>query len=198
MLEGLQGQPLAQAIVHAAGPHCVEHLVVVGGIADHGYVLMVLGRGAQQGHAADVDLLDRIGQGYVRSSHGLRKGVEVADDEIDRRQAVRFQLGQVLRRAAGENAAVHGRVQRLDAAAQDLGEAGDVADVLHGQPGLPQRLRGAAAGDQLNLQVAQAACQIDQPGLVRYADQRSMDGHRSPLLPSGVKYCASASATPWL
>ena len=40
--------------------------------------------------------------------------------------------------AAGEDAAVDARVQRLDPAVQDLGEAGHLADLDHGHAGLAQ------------------------------------------------------------
>ncbi len=56
-------------------------------------------------------------------------------------------LGQV---AAGQDAAVHLRVQGLDAAVEHFREAGVVADFGDRQAGVAQQLGGAAGGQQLD------------------------------------------------
>ena len=105
---------------------------------------------------------------------GLHERVEVHDDEIDQADAVRAGGLEVLGVAAtGEDAAVHQRVQRLDAAVHHLGKAGDVGDVGDGQAGLGQRSGGAAGGDQFEAARSQAGGQFDQSGLVGNAQQGS-------------------------
>ena len=52
---------------------------------------------------------------------------------------------------------MHAGVQRLDAAVEHLGEAGDFAHVLHGEPGLPQRARRPSGGDQIPLERVEGA-----------------------------------------
>ena len=60
----------------------------------------------------------------VEAADGLLEGVEVDADEVDRLDPVSGEVGDVLRHvAAGEDAAVHRRVQRDDAVAEHLGEA---------------------------------------------------------------------------
>jgi len=83
------------------------------------------------------------------------------------------QLGQVPRRAAGQDAAVDGRVQGLHAAAQDLRVAGDLLHRGDRQPGRGQRPRGAAGRDQLEPQPVQPAGQLDQARLVVDAQNRT-------------------------
>ena len=67
----------------------------------------------------------------------------------------------------GEDAAVDGRVQRLDPAVHHLGKAGDVGDVDDRQPGVGEGLGGAAGRDQLDPERGQAAAEIGEAGLVR-------------------------------
>jgi len=76
------------------------------------------------------------------------------------------QLGQVPRRAAGQDAAVDGRVQGLHAAAQDLRVAGDLLHRGDREPGRDQRPCAAAGRNQLEPQLVQPAGQLDQARLV--------------------------------
>ncbi len=76
------------------------------------------------------------------------------------------QLGQVLRRAAGQDAAVDRRVQRLHAAPRISGKPVIWSTWVTGQPCGAQCPRGAAGRDQLEAQLGQAAGEFDQAGLV--------------------------------
>lgn len=49
---------------------------------------MVLGRAAEHGRAADVDVLDGVLEGAVRLRDGGFERVEVHDDEVDELDAV--------------------------------------------------------------------------------------------------------------
>ena len=80
---------------------------------------------------------------------------------------MRLELHHVAREpAARQDPAVHVGVQRLHAAAEDLGEAGEVYDrpdrdlVLAEQPG------GAAGGDDLDVQRREPARQLHDSRLV--------------------------------
>ena len=68
--------------------------------------------------------------------------------------------------AEGEDARIELRVQRLDAAAHDLGEAGEVLDRPHREAGLLELPRGAARGDDLDAETGAAftAVTVVQPG----------------------------------
>src|SRR5262249_32655928 len=108
-LPGGQGQP---AVVL---PHLVEHLAVLLGGGDHGHVVIVLGGGAQQGGAADVDVLDDLLVGPARPGDGGLEGVEVDHHQVDRLDAVLGHGGGVLGIVADvQDAAVDARVQGLD------------------------------------------------------------------------------------
>jgi hypothetical protein len=68
--------------------------------------------------------------------------------------------------ADGEQAAMDGRMQRLDAAVHDLGKAGDVRNVPDGYALRRDRLRRAAGGDQLDASRMERAGQLGEPRLV--------------------------------
>ena len=98
---------------------------------------MVLGGGAQQRHAADVDRLDGVGHRHIGIGHGLLEGVEVDHHQIDRHDRVLVELGEVGSAGPiGQDAAVNPRVEGLDAAAEDLREAGDGRHLVDGDSDL--------------------------------------------------------------
>ena len=109
---------------------------------------------------------------------GLDEGVEVDDDEVDRRDALSLQLRHVLRQvAAGEDAAVDDGMERLDAAVEDLGEAGELGDGLDGDAGVGEGLVGAAGGVELDAEGGEAAGEVGEACLVVDADDSL---HRNP------------------
>lgn len=114
---------------------------------------MVLGRGAEEGDAADVDLFDSLGDRRRRDAgDGLVERVQVADDDVDRGDLLGVEVGRVGGDVAGEDAwrggsyfsprsfkralrreeeltAVDGGVEGLDSSAEHLRSLGDVRDI---------------------------------------------------------------------
>jgi hypothetical protein len=167
LLEGLEGVALAAllrdlAVVLELG----QQVVVVVGVADDGDAGVVLCGSAQEGDAANVNLLDGLGDGDVDAGDGLGEGVQVADDKVDLVDAVGRQVRVVRVEVAGEYAAVDGRVQCLDAAAEHLGGLCDGRDVLDGEVCLADHLGGAARGQQADTALVQALGQVEQARLV--------------------------------
>ena len=156
-----------------------EHLRVVGRIDDHGHRFMILGRGAHHRRAADVDVLDGIRVGAVGFGDGLREGIEIHHQQVDGRDVVLRHDG-VVDAAAAQQAAMHARVQRLDAAVHDLGKAGIGADVDYREARVAQGAGGAAGAQQLDLACGQRAGELDQPRLVgnRQQGPANRDEHR--------------------
>ncbi len=118
------------------GSQLGQHLPVMRGCGEHGDGIVVLGGRADQGRAADVDVLDAIGKGGAARHRGFER-VQVDGDEVDRGDVVlchlRDMFGQV---AAAEDAAVDLRHQGFDAAVEDFREAGVFGDFLHRHAGL--------------------------------------------------------------
>ena len=111
---------------------------------------VVLGRGANHGRTADVDVLDGVFQRHASLGDGRGEGVEVHADQIDGRDAVRCYGRQVFWQVAtGQDAAVYLRMQRLDAAVEHFREAGVVADFGDGQAGVTQHLGSAPVDSRL-------------------------------------------------
>ena len=69
------------------------------------------------------------------------------------------------------------RVERLDPAVQHLGEAGEVRDLPHGEPGVGQGQVGAAGADQLRAHGLESPGELHDARLIRHADQGTPWSH---------------------
>src|SRR6185369_13071937 len=94
--------------------------------------------------------------------------------EIDRWNACSLDRADVLLGIAPrENTAVNLGMQRLDPAVEHFRKAGVGADVDYGNPGIAQRRSCAPRRQNFDIERSQGAREIDDAGLVGYADQRS-------------------------
>ena len=84
VLEGLLGQPLALGERQVALLQLLQHDRVVGRVDDHDDAGEVLGRGADHGRPADVDVLQGLFQGDAFFGDRLDEGVEVDGHQVDR------------------------------------------------------------------------------------------------------------------
>jgi hypothetical protein len=109
---------------------------------------MVLGRRSEHCGSADVDVLDRIGLGARGVPGDLLEWVEVHDEQVDELDAVRAQR-RIVRARTREQAAVNLRMQRLDAAVHDLGEARELRDADDRHAGFAQQRRRSTRRDDL-------------------------------------------------
>ncbi len=164
--EGLAGEraPLVQVEVS------LQSAGVVGGVHEDDHAGEVLRGRAQHGGPADVDVLQGLGLGHAARDR-LAEGVEVDAHEVDGVDAVRGELREVPLVAPREDAAVNAGMQRLDAAVEDLGEAGDVADGGGVQARLAQGGEGAAGGDEVPAPLGEASREVDDAGLVADAQE---------------------------
>ena len=167
----------------------IEHGGIIGGLDDDSHIGMVLGCGADHRRAANVDVLDAVV--IVRAlGDGFLERIKIHDEEIDRLDVVRLhRRGMVLVGADRQQAAMHARMQRLDAAVHHFGKAGQVGDIGNGEPRVLQRLGGAAGGDEIDAERGQRAGEFNQAGFVgnrqqSAGDAAGMTGH--PLLMSLV------------
>ena len=88
------------------------------------------------------------------------------------------------------------RVQRLHAAAEHLGEPGDVGDLGDLDAGLAQRRRGAAAGDELRRRARRSArASVDDARLVVDRQQRAADLRRAHAVPPGYERCRPSTTS---
>ena len=136
----------------------------------------VLRRRADHRRPADVDVLDHLGLVDPAAGGRLLERVEVHAHEVDELDLVLLRgdhVGRVV--AAGEQAGVELRVQRLDPPAHDLGEAREVVDRADLEPGRLERLGGAAGGDDLDAELGEALGEVDDPRLVGHGEHRAAD-----------------------
>ena len=127
--EGTAGQFAAVAqFTHPAffGQYGLQRSVVVTARYDH-YVGEVLGRGADEGDATDVDLFDDE-VFFLGVGHRFFEGVEIDDDQVDLGDVVFSELAQVILLAAGQDPPVHFGVKRFHPAVENGRVAGKVFD----------------------------------------------------------------------
>ena len=158
------------------GAHLGQDGVVARRARDHGHALEVLGRGAQHGRAADVDVLD-AGAEIGAAFHRLLEGVEVHHHHVDHLDAVLGRLGHVgLVVALGQQTAVHARVQRLHATVHHLGELRHVVDGRDRHAGVLERAGGAARRDDFRPElVDERAGEVRNAALVRNGHEHALD-----------------------
>ena len=147
-------------------------------VDDDADVGVVLGRRPHHRRPADVDQVDARVAG---------ERVEVDDDQRDRRDVVVLEVAAVVGVVrVGEDPAVHLRVQRHDAVAEDGRQPGDLGDVGHRDAGLGDHPRRTAAGQERPAELVEATGEVGDPGLVVHGEQRG--GH-----PRRVRTSASSA-----
>src|SRR5207245_10103839 len=121
--------------------------------------------------------------------HDVRERIEVDAHQIERADLVLVQRREVVVEvAAREDRRVDARVQRLDAAAEQLRDVGQRLDVLDREPELLERARRAAAGDELSARGGEPAGELLAARLVVDGDQRA----DSSLTTFGSSRCSTA------
>lgn len=105
-----------------------DGVVVIGGADDRGPVV-VLGRSAEKSDTANVNLLNGTRDRAVRLLGLEDEGVEVADNDRDLVDLVVGKVLQVRVDVTREDTTVNSGVERLNAAAEDLGSVGDGRDI---------------------------------------------------------------------
>ena len=86
-----------------------------------------------------------------------------------------------------QDAAVNFGMQRLDAAIEHLGKAGEFRNIFDGDAGIAQQLGGASGGDEFDAEGGELAREVYQAGLVGNAQDGALDtgragGHNRPLV----------------
>jgi hypothetical protein len=140
---------------------------------------VVLRRRADHRRAADVDVLERLVLAHVQARHRAFERVEVHAHEVDLLDPFlleRLEMSGVV--ADREQRRVELRVQRLDAAVEDLGRARQVLHASNLDARLAQRFGGAARRDDLDPQRREARSELGDPGLVRDGHERAAHAQR--------------------
>src|SRR5262245_12037497 len=94
--------------------------------------------------------------------------------------------------APREDRRVDPRVQCLHAAAEQLGNLGQLLDPRDLDPVLGQVIRSAAAGDDLDAELREPGCELGQSFLVERGQERALDHEISSLTASGSNRCSAS------
>ena len=185
-----QGLPHRYADRSALGRDLGEHRVVIGGVGYNRHEIAVLRGGADQRHPANIDALNTI-LGAGSRGDRLGKRIEVADDEVDRRDPPFGEYRKIVRPVAPrQEARMDRRMKRLHPAVEHLGEAGNRRHLGDRQPGCRKDTRRPAGRDQGDAARCQRSGKRDDPGLVGDGNERALDlvqgrGHRRGILVEG-------------
>ena len=174
---GLAGEALAQRKRSTPRSEAGNDLGIVGGVSDDRHEGMVLGRRADHRRAADVDILDDLVTASALRD-GLREGVEIDHDEVDRADAMlvhrRGVSGIVAHR---EKPAVDHRVKRLYAAVHHFGEAGQVGHIAHVMAHVTQGPGSSAGRNELDPVGDERGGERFEATLVGQRQERPADGY---------------------
>ena len=146
---------------------------------------VVLGRRADHGRAANVDILDAH---FVRPAarNRLLKGVEIHNQQINGKYAVLmhgvFMRGQV---AVAEEAAVHHGMQSLDAAIHHFRKFCQLAHIFDRNTRRRNRAMRAARRDKFDAALMQSFRLVDEAGFIRNGEQRALDGRKASRIKGG-------------
>ena len=177
-------EPRASAVANRG-----DQAVVLVRAGHDGDVRMVLGGRSDERRAADVDVLDRIGEGRAGTRHRGLERIEVDDHQIDGREPEALERGEVVGDvAASEDSRVNLGVQRLDPASEHLGLAGVVGDLCHRKSRATKCGVCAATRQERRAAVGKGPRQLDQTALVVDAQDRSPNRHDA-VAHGSVSWC---------
>jgi hypothetical protein len=180
--ERLAGEEASQVCISPASADGGDHTLVVRGIDDNGDGAEVLCRGSNHTRPADVDLLDDVIRGCVVRRCCLAERVEVHRDEVDRVNPVLLERAHVRRLiAAREESTVHQGVQRLQAAVEDLGEAGHLRHLAHRDTRFTEGACRPPSRDDFPAEVDELARELHEASLVRDRDQGTAHRSQAPI-----------------
>ena len=126
---------------------------------------MVLGRRAQQGGAADIDILHGVFQIAFWARNRLFEGIEVDRHQVYGGYAVFLHGAHVaVEVAPSQESAVDLGMQGLDAAVKHFRETGVVRYLLHRYTGGTQQFRSTAGGQNIDTQLPSPVPRAGAPG----------------------------------
>ena len=173
---GHEGGEQVLSDLPSGGLHGVQDVGVLLGSGDDCHGLVVLGGGTDHAGSSDVDVLDDLLEGGSLFEDGLFEGVEVDDDHVD---GLDTHVGDGLHVLGNvppcQDSGVDLGVESLDAAVEHLGESGDLGHLDDLDAVLVQKPVGSAGGDDLHTHGCEGLGELHDTGLVRYADDCSLD-----------------------
>ncbi len=136
--KGLPRQIEAELARRAAGAiELLEHRAVIDGRDDDQHILKILRGGANKARTPDIDLLDQGVEWRLRIGRGFDEWIKVDHNHIDQCDGVISGGRQVVGApATRQDAPMHQRMKRLDAAVHHFWKSGDVGDPDNGEAGL--------------------------------------------------------------
>jgi hypothetical protein len=125
-------------------------------------------RGAEERHPADVDHLDDFVEPNEPGADFGGERLDVHDDDVDRADALCLEFGQLLWHVTpGEDAGVHGRMERLDLSPDEWWHLGQVRDAADLDPLTGKVFARAVRGHDVDVEAPQFPREFRDPLPVR-------------------------------
>jgi hypothetical protein len=157
-----------------------QDLEVVVRAGDRGDTVRVTCRGTEEGRPGDVDHLDRAVDPDQSPSDLRPERSDVADDDVDRLDALAPELLQLIRLVApGEDPRVDRVMERLDLAVEHRRDAGELGHGSDLDAVLGEVLAGAVGGEELEVERLQAAGE-DRDAIARCDREERSHPHHPP------------------
>eukprot|EP00128_Syssomonas_multiformis_P015055 Colp12_sorted_trinity150504_noHs@9989 len=180
VVEGLDSQSLAElrgGVLLVGGSKLLSDNIVVRGVHDDRHALVVLRSSTEQGHAADINVLNSISDRHALLGNGLLEGVEVAHNDVDVLVATGSHVSIVAGDVTGKNTSVNGRVEGLHTTTEHLGGLGDVGNILNRETGISNGGGGTTRGDELDTNGVDLLSEVNKAGLVGHTQKSDSLNH---------------------
>lgn len=161
--------PLGQGD-RTTGHHLLRHPAVVIRISDHDHALVILGRGAEHGRTAHVDVLDGHFPGTGETSDGYFERVQIHHDHVHHLDPEIGEHATMLWRSLRQHAGQNAGVERLDASLETFGEVRDLIHVHDWHVMFAQEFRRPTGRDDFPAQSVKTPRELIDPVLVRDTD----------------------------
>jgi hypothetical protein len=169
-----------------------EDLGIVGRVANHRDEAVILGRRAQHGRSADIDVLDGILELDVGLGDRFPEGVQVHSHHVDGLDGVGLHLRAVfLAVAHAQKSSVDLRMQGLHPAVEDFRRARVVRNGDRRDPLVRQELQRASGAQDPESRGMQPLGEFQQSGLVGYAEEGRFPLVRTSLATIGTGHSKS-------
>ena len=165
-LKSFDGEMFAHGSWNLACAKHFQNVNIICGVTNECHSLMVFRRGADEGHATDVDVFYGVSVGDIWFGNRLFKWIKIDRDKVNIVPTKIEQLLMIFVGGTGKESAVDGRVESLDSSAKDFGRFGLVRNFGDGKSIVTQKFGGPARGKQSPAEISKRFGKFDHSSFI--------------------------------